>query len=134
MAIRRFTIELDDSSEARSPTSVPVSLTGREPVPLKERGLTAVPEPDDSVEADPKAVTPAPVTVGRTFPDLIREFIDQPRAMATTLFFLPFPVFVVKISNLESLLYPILTGCILNFVWFTVPLLSRLVERRNTDT
>ena len=128
MAIRRVTIELDDSADNNRTTTVPTSLTKRGPIETKKRDLTDVTVYEEKVEeAEPPEGAPSvPITIGRTFPDLVSEFINNPRAMATILMFAPFIVFVVKIDSTAALKYPVITGAILNAVWFGIPVLMSI--------
>lgn len=129
MAIKRLTIELDDSVENIGPTGAPASLTEGKSTALKEISSTEVTEYNTSIEADsPQDVPTVSVTTGRTFPDLIIEFMNTPRAMATLLVFVPFIIFAAKIDSIESLKYPLLTGCILNLVWFLGPLIANVLK------
>ncbi len=129
MAIKRLTIELDDSAENIGPTGVPPSLIGGKSRALKEMVSTDVTEYDTSIEANsPQDVSTPLVTTGRTFADLIIEFMNNPRAMATMLIFVPFIIFVAKIDSVQSLKYPVLTGIVLNMVWFGVPPITKAVR------
>lgn len=128
MAIRRrvtkVTIdEVNDSAEIGAFTNVPASLTGLASLELYKGTPTDIPEAEDIEETDsPQDTFVSPVTIGRTFPDLLVDFKNDTRAMATVLTFLPFIVFVTKIDSIGSLKYPIIAGVILNAVWFGVPL------------
>ena len=122
MAIKRLTIELDDSAENIGPTAIPPSLTDSKSHLLKEIESTDVTEYDSNIETNtPLDAQTQHITIGRTFPDLIVEFMKNPSAMATILIFVPFIIFVAKIDCIESLKYPLLTGLILNLVWFGLP-------------
>ncbi|MBU4288677.1 MAG: hypothetical protein KKI12_10965 [Proteobacteria bacterium] len=63
---------------------------------------------------------PQTITTGRTFSDLVTEFINNPRAMATILMIIPFVIFVANIKSVEYLKFLIITGIIFNLVWFGV--------------
>ncbi len=130
MAIKRLTIELDDVPESQGPTNVPVSLAGGSKQTSKEtQGRTEVTEYSSEVEAEAQGQLSAPSShpvFGRTVSDLVAEFINNPRAMATLLTFIPFVVFVTKIDSIESLKFPIIVGLILNTVWFGVAMVTRI--------
>lgn len=132
MAIRRVTIELDDSEEKVRSTDIPESLK----LPKKENAImeqaTTVPDPDDTDANDLPKTPLQVVTTGRTFSDLVAEFINDARAMATILMILPFLIFVTKINSLEYLKYPIVTGILFNSVWFGVPIIIKSLNYINT--
>jgi hypothetical protein len=132
MAIKRLTIELDDSSDRVRPTTVPEGLRVKEATELKQRELTSAPTEKDTVETiSPLPGAAIPRAIGRTLADLIAEFLNDSRAMATILLFVSFIIFVPKIQKLDDLVYPIATGIILNVVWFGVSFIRRL--RRKQD-
>lgn len=129
MAIKRVTIELDDSPEGDKSTAPPSTQKQQEFTEAKKHSLTGTPDYKYSEETTlPNNQPTAPITTGRTFPDLISEFANNSRAMATTLIFVPFIIFVAKIDNIESLKYPVITGIILNTVWFGVPVITNLAR------
>ena len=128
MAIRRLTIELDDSDEKVRSTDIPESLK----IPKKENATveqaTTIPDPDDTDANDLSKTPPQVITTGRTFSDLVAEFINDPRAMATILMIIPFLIFVAKINSIEYLKYPIVTGILFNLVWFGVPIFIKTLN------
>jgi len=128
MAIKRLTIELDDSDEKIRRTDIPESLK----IPKKERAsieqATTVPDPDDTDANEHFKVPPQTITTGRTFSDLVTEFINNPRAMATILMIIPFLIFVANINSIEYLKIPIITGIIFNLVWFGVPIFIKTIN------
>ncbi len=127
MAIKRVTIELDDSPEGDEPTSLPSPSKKQEFTESKKQNLTGVPAYKESEATDlPDKDTKPPATTGRTYADLFSESANNPRAMATFLMLIPFVIFVLKIDSIESMKLPVVTGIILNIVWFGVPLVTRL--------
>ena len=134
MAIKRLTIELDDSSDRVRSTTVPEGLRVRESSELKQRELTSAPSEKDAEETvSPKPGVALPRATGRTVADLVAEFVNDARAMATILMFLPFIIFVPKIQGFSDLMYPTATGVLLNAVWFGVSLV-RSIRRKQGDT
>lgn len=126
MAIKRVTIELDDTPDRVSPTTVPESLRPKKAHDLKQKESTAIPQIEDTAETSlERPNLPAGRVVGRTTADLVADFANNPRAMATILVFIPFIPFVPKINQLADLLIPGVIGILLNLVWFGVPLLHR---------
>ena len=126
MAIKRLTIELDDAPDRGGQTSPPESLLARPEQSLKERELTSPPtgsEPEETDASRPGIASTRPT--GRTFPDLIAEFVNEPRAIATILMFASFLAFVVKTKELSDLANPLIVGILLNIVWFGVPWVAR---------
>lgn len=127
MAIKRLTIEMDDSPDTARLTGVPEGLRVTQPTELKERELTGIPTGKESDETvSPVSGKAAPRAPGRTVPDLVAEFVNDARAMVTILMFVPFVVFVVKIQSINDFVYPVVMGVLLNVVWFVVPWIQRL--------
>ncbi len=129
MPIKRVTIELDDTIDSRSPTAVPPSLTPAKQTKPRDNTTDGIPEYGEEGTGLAQRSSGRTTNTGRTFPDLISEFIGNPRAMATILMFVPFPFFVSKIENIDSLKYPAIVGFLLNLVWFTVPLLAKRFKK-----
>ena len=130
MAIKKVSIEIDDSVEKYNPTDIPITLAEKKYIKKSGATSTEITEYDQDIDADTPEVVPLPtITTGRTFPDLIVEFKNDPRSMATILTFIPFIIFIAKIDCVESFLYPLLTGAILNFVWFVIPLIQWAIKK-----
>lgn len=136
MAIKRITktkittIEVDDTVDTHSSTVAPSTLTSEKTVGSGRSAPTSVPEKDERDETDaPIDIVAPPRIVGRTFPDLIAEFIDNSRAMAIILVFIPFAVVLFKIDSVESMKYPAVVGLGLNALWFGIPLISSIGSR-----
>lgn len=130
MAIKRLTIELDDIVDLKGSTTVPAALTSKQEFSLERKQPTGIAAYEKTEETETlnlsEKLSP---TTGRTFPDLIIEFKNSPRAMATILMFVPVILFVTKVKSFVDLTYPAAVGIGLNLVWFSVPLISRLVNR-----
>ena len=127
MAIKRLTIELDDSPESQKATTPPTAHQEQEFTEAKKHGLTGTPEYAVAEETTlPEKSGQPPVTFGRTFTDLLSEFANNPRAMATALMIVPFVIFAAKIDSIESIKYPVITGAIFNAMWFGVPIVIGL--------
>lgn len=127
MAIKRFTVEFDDSTDGQKATASPLVKAEQDYSESKKQELTSPGQYGYEEDTESSQEVSAPqVTTGRTFPDLISEFVNNPRAMATTLMFVPFIIFVAKIDSLEALKYPVITGLILNFVWFGIPAINNI--------
>ena len=128
MAIKRLTIVLDDSDEKIRRTDIPESLK----IPRKENAsieqATTIPNSDDTDANEYFKIPPQTITTGRTFSDLVTEFINNTRAMATILMIIPFLIFVTNIKSIEYLKFPIITGIIFNLVWFGVPSLIKTIN------
>lgn len=126
MAIKRLTIELDDVTDRVSPTTVPESLRPKKARELKQKELTALPREEDTEETSlERAGAPRAKVVGRTIADLVADFANDPRAMATILMFLPFIPFVPKLDHLADLVLPTVIGVLLNVVWFGASLFKK---------
>ncbi|MEW6518680.1 MAG: hypothetical protein AB1461_04640 [Thermodesulfobacteriota bacterium] len=130
MPIKRLTIELDDSVDQISPTQVPGSLTLSRTEKTKEDTTPSTLPTHYAEESGTEPInTYRSKQTGRTFPDLITEFMDTPRAMSTILMFVPFIIFVPKIDSIASFKYPVITGAILNLMWFVGPWLCSGIPR-----
>lgn len=66
-------------------------------------------------------------TIGRTFPDLLIEIKNDYRAMAVALTVVSILIFVI-FTNIEPLIYPLLTAILLNIIWFGVPPLVTVLK------
>ena len=128
MAIRRVTIDLDDSADNNKHTLVAQSLTGRKVPTRKYEGTSLPVHEEEAQETELTEKTLPSPTIGRTYSDLIYEFYNSPRAMATILMFAPMPFFAFNINNINGLIYPIILGVVLNVVWFGVPALMCLFK------
>ena len=134
MVIKRLTIEVDDAPDQRRQTSVPVSQQDDHEQGFKVRQLTEVPtESEVSESLSPNAGQVVRRAPGRTFSDLVAEFMNNPQVMATILMFLPFTVFAGSVKAINDLLYPTATGILLNVVWFGIAWFRRN-RKRNGET
>lgn len=129
MAMRRLTIQIDDMVDQQKLTADPSILAQNK----KTENIKESPTEVTFYEQKEENLSNAPDIIlanhqGKTFPDLIAGFINDPRAMGTVLFFLPFPFFVSKIDSIKSLKYPIVIGILLNLVWFMFPLIISGIE------
>ncbi len=116
--MKRLTIELDDAPDQGRQTSAP-SQEGVGEQGFKARQLTGL--PTESYEAETTGANPGrvvPRAPGRTFPDLAAEFMTNSQVMATILTTIPFMIFAGSVKEIADLLYPAITGGLLNFVWF----------------
>ena len=121
---RQIIITLDDTEDTNSPTAVPQSLAATKQAKPEESTPSGIPTYEEETESTyrPSGKT---TNIGRTFPDLISEFIGNPRAIAVILMFIPFPFFTSKIESIDSLKYPAIIGLLLNLIWFIFPLLTK---------
>lgn len=133
MPIKRIRIEIDDTEDDSSPTAMPFSLTPAKQSKNKENTTEDIPKYDDEETVLAQKSFGKTTNTGRTYPDLISEFIHNPRAIATILIFVPFPFFVKEIKDIDSLKYPTIIGFLLNLVYFTVPLLIKLFGRKSNE-
>jgi hypothetical protein len=126
VAIKRFTIELDDAPDQGGQTSIPTTREDAREHKFKARQLTGVPAASDLEEtSSPNSGKAVPRAPGRTFSDLVAEFMNNPQVMATILMFVPFIVFAGTVKAIYDLLYPTITGILLNVVWFGIAWLRR---------
>ena len=130
MAIKRLTIELDDAVDSTTSTMVPSSSGEKQKEPTQDApDGTKIPDSTkEEAAVSPKEKSVAQPTTGRTFPDLVHDSANDYRVMATLLMALPFPFFAAKIDSVAAFKYPVLTGCILNAVWFGITLVSAAIR------
>jgi len=130
MAIKRLTIELDDAVDSTTSTMVPSSSGEKQKEPTQDApDGTKIPDSTkEEAAVSPKEKSVAQPTTGRTFADLVHDSANDYRVMATLLMALPFVIFVAKIDSVAAFKYPLLTGCILNAVWFGITLVSAAIR------
>ena len=123
-------IEIDDSVDSSKDTTVPSSLIGRELTEAKQRDHTTIPDHDVEVQETAAADEEhtAPIALGRTWPDLISEYVNSPQVMATILMGFPLAVYLIRIKAIADFKYPVVVGLILILFWFGVPLLIWFVR------
>lgn len=122
MAIKRLTIELDDAVDSTTSTMVPSSFGEKQKEPTQDApDGTRIPDSTKEEAAfstkEKSVVLP---TTGRTFADLVHDSANDYRVMATFLMTLPFVFFVTNLDSVAAFKYPLLTGIILNGVWFGI--------------
>ena len=138
MPIRRhITIdEFDDSADTRSPTE-PMIPVGKPLVDPQTQTQPAFPSEDIETEFPPSYGTRySGPNIGRTFPDLLVEFKNDPRAMVIILTIIPVIIFVIQEISLDSLIYALSLAVILNILWFGIPMLvsrSKKKKRRSVE-
>jgi hypothetical protein len=129
LAIKRLTIEIDDAVDQQTATSAPASLSPKKKAPQEPNQVTDLANYEETEETGAskhrQKIRP---TTGRTYPDLVMECINSPRAMSTILVFISVVVFVGKIKSLSDLKYPAVVGIGLNVVWFSIPLIGRFIK------
>jgi len=134
MAVKRVTIQFDDSVDTVMSTSLPPSLIGKEKTLTETSEKTSTPAQQDDYEKvqaedNVDAVALKTETVGRTTADLFFAFINKPEFMATFLILVAFIVFVGKLDKVTDFWMPLLAGVILNIVWFGISLVRLFVSR-----
>ena len=136
MPIKRITttsVEIYDSLDKPGPTSFPQEVSDQGEFSRKTQTITGLPtygeeigieNPDSSAEKI--SLTPS---IGRTFPDLIIEFKNDPTLMATLLLFAPFIVLAFspkfEFKSLLDFKYPLLMGIILIIFYFSINKIGR---------
>ena len=129
MAIKRVTIELDDTPDITPSTAPPASLVTKKRVSSKTQSTSTPQEQDDyrtpeSLEKERGNARPLE-KIGRTPSDLVFAFINRSEFMATALTFIAFLIFVGKLQKPADFWLPGLTAVLLNAVWFGVSEIRR---------
>jgi hypothetical protein len=121
MVIKKLTIEIDNSEDPSRPTG----LGYKESVSdgIDDAGQTKLLIASEDKQNDSSSESKC--EIGRTFPDLIVEFKNDPRIIAVILFFISFVPFARHIKSFNLLIYPIVLGVLLNVVWFLFPLFKK---------
>ncbi len=128
MAIKRVTIEIDDSQDVSAPTGSLNHPAETEITEPKGKYNTRVPDYAHTEDTElPEEPTLPQAGVGRTYADLIYEFGRKPAAMVTIIMTISFAIFLVgrDIGSVKDLKYPLIIGLILVACWFGIPLLQR---------
>lgn len=125
MAVKRFTIELDDTPDAARQTSLPPSLTREDKLLPSTRTATTTPDQQADYQQHEATLEKhdapfQPISVGRTPSDLLFAFFDKPEFMATVLTIISFVFFTKKLTQLSDFTLPLLTSAVLNAVWFGI--------------
>lgn len=121
MAIRRLTIELDDSQDIVTRTTSPASLLPKKDNLQDAIQSTGTPQEQDDYrkqESGQDDAHRAAETIGRTPSDLVFTFINRPEFIATALTSLSFVIFVTKLQQPKDFWLPLGASAILNMVWF----------------
>jgi len=134
MAVKRVTIQFDDSVDTEKSTFLPTSLIGREKTISEKIENTSTPAQQDDyekIQAEDNVddVALKTETVGRTPADLFITFINRSEFMPTVLIVVAFIVFVGKLNKLSDFWMPLVTGAIFNFVWFGISITRRIISR-----
>lgn len=130
MPVKRLTIQFDDVVDTEQGTTLPQSLRGDEKTLAERTVNTSTPAQQDDyedVQADDQFDDSGPKTetIGRTPSDLVFAFINRPEFMGTILFLLSFVMFITKLEKLSDFWMPLVTGIILNSVWFGISIVRK---------
>jgi len=116
MAIKRVTVEIDDSPDAHPTTGASVQAA----LPATTIGAdqtSSLDHYDDNVASKVDKLRPQRPAVGRTIADIVVEFKDDVRFMTVALFVVSFAIFVGKLDSVANFHLPLLLGAFLNLVW-----------------
>ncbi len=132
MAIKRLTIELDDSPDVATSTALPDSLIGSKQALPPAITNTGTPDQQDDYQeqvmlGSDKGQKSAQVAepIGRTPSDLIFAFINRPEFTIVALTFLSFLIFINKLKSFDNFKLPIGLSVLLNILWFGTLIVRR---------
>ena len=111
--------EIDDGLTLTKSTEFPNPIGKDKNQLFNYQNPTEIPESEhlaDNLEEEKPLVSS---TIGRTFPDLFVEFLNNPRVITIILLFLPFPFFASNIKCFRDIQYPLVIGIGLAIVWFS---------------
>jgi len=131
MAIKRFTIELDDSNDSYSATGRTIHVSNGEK-DFKENETAILEEYKTSENSKTDKITLPGRTIGRTFGDILVEFKNDPRVMVTLIFAVSFLIFMTKLDSIQQFIYPLTLGTILTLIWFMVPSIEKKIKGKKT--
>jgi hypothetical protein len=135
MAIKRLTIELDDTQDAQRPTSSPSSLLPKDDVQVIRVPTTETPDRQPEYQnagaSEYTETRSSKTVVGRTLADLVSNYMNQPECMAVVFFVLAFLISVAKLQKFTDFWIPLAIGVTLNCVWFIFRGLRKLCQRKD---
>lgn len=123
MAIKRLTIELDDSQDVLAETASPPSLLPARANLRDTTQSTGTPQEQEDYrkqQSGQEGIARLTETVGRTPSDLVFAFINRPEFIATALTVLSFVIFITKLQQIKDFWMPLCTSAILNIIWFSL--------------
>ena len=131
--IKTTSVEIYDSSDKLGPTSLPKEVADQSEISRKIQTITGLPTYGEEIGIEnPESSTeriPLTAPIGRTFPDLIIEFKNDPFLMATFLLFAPFIVLAFsprfEFKSLFDFKYPLFMGIILIIFYFSINKIGR---------
>ncbi|MGA9365576.1 MAG: hypothetical protein WBW16_14525 [Bacteroidota bacterium] len=124
MAIKRLTLEIDDSPESSPTTGAMLEATPSAKA-FTRNETTAVEHYDDNDATKVDKLKSQKTTTGRTFGDILVEFKDDPRFMTVFLVVVSFVVFINKLDSVSSFHLPLALSVLLNAIWHFAPLVIR---------
>jgi hypothetical protein len=128
MTIRRKHITVYEEIDEGTSTKFPIPADNEENDEPDIEESTNIPDSDKIVDKGSN-ISKTSSALGRTFPDLIIEFINNIKVMTVILLFIPFPFFVSKINTYEDMKYPLLIGLGLNIVWYFITFINWLIKK-----
>ena len=131
MAIKRFTIEIDDTNDSESATGKTINAPSSEKRVNKDETKRLEEYASSEVSKNDNTEIP-PHQVGRTLGDILVEFRNDSRVMVTLLYVISFIIFVAKLNSIQNFVYPLLLGSILTIIWFIVPYLQKKFKNKST--
>ena len=131
MAIKRYTLEIDDSPEVNSITGASIATTSPVRTPVQDQtSATEIYQDLDATKSD--NLEPARITTGRTFGDILVEFKDDQRVMTILLVIVSFVIFVAKINSVENFAMPLALAFVLNIIWHGITWWSKKASKNAT--
>jgi hypothetical protein len=128
MTIKRRHITVYEEIDDGTTTEFPVPDTSTKDNASNIEEATNIPSLENSLNMEPDSNSDSCV-VGRTFPDLIIESINNFKIITVILLFCPFPVFISKINSFEDMKYPLVIGLGLNIVWYVISFINWIIKK-----
>lgn len=132
MAIKRFTIEIDDSPDIHSSTGSNLSAKPDEKEFAMNQTVSFEPYKDAEIMKT-DGISAKKSMTGRTLGDIVVEFKDNSRFMTIILFIISFVIFASKLDSISNFLHPIILSIVLNLIWHLHPfVIKKFAKSSNT--
>lgn len=128
MAIKRFTIEIDDSPDTHSATGENLSTKHDEKTYITNQTSSIEPYKDEQIMKT-DSISSKKISTGRTLGDIVVEFKDNSRFMTVILVIISFAIFAGKLDSISNFIYPLILSVFLNIIWHLHPLVTRLFSK-----
>lgn len=128
MAIKRVIYELDDAKDSSPVTGATIQELSAEKNFIDNQTQSIEKYANAEIPESGKNESGKPI-FGRTIPDFIVEFKNDNRLMTVLITIISFIIFVTKIDSFYDFLYPIVLSVLLNFLWYSIPMIEDKIKK-----